>query len=118
MLRPSLSGRKALWRYCLPGADIRSFVLRILRQRQAVAKPSEEPAMAQTPSAYDSHLDRSPANYAPLTPLGFIARSAAVSPDRPAVIHGKRRYSWAESYARCRRLASALRQRGIGKNDT
>jgi len=118
MLRPSLSGRKALWRYCLPGADIRSFVLRILRQRQAVAKPSEEPAMAQTPSAYDSHLDRNPANYAPLTPLGFIARSAAVFPDRPAVIHGKRRYSWAESYARCRRLASALRQRGIGKNDT
>ncbi|HEX7968922.1 MAG TPA: acyl-CoA synthetase, partial [Stellaceae bacterium] len=49
---------------------------------------------------------------------GFIARSAAVFPDRLAVVHGKRRYSWAESYARCRRLASALRKHGVGKNDT
>jgi len=74
--------------------------------------------MAGTTSPYDTDLDRNAANYAPLTPLSFIARSAAVYPDRLAVVHGKRRYSWAESYARCRRLASALKQRGIGKNDT
>ncbi len=54
----------------------------------------------------------------PLSPLSFIARSAAVFPARLAVVHGARRYSWAESYARCRRLASALKARGIGKNDT
>ncbi|MGA3305109.1 MAG: AMP-binding protein, partial [Stellaceae bacterium] len=69
-------------------------------------------------NAYDTGLDRNRANYVPLTPLGFIARAAAVYPGRLAVVHGKRRYSWAESYARCRRLASALRQRGIGKGDT
>ncbi len=74
--------------------------------------------MAGTRSPYDTDLDRNAANYAPLTPLSFIARSAAVYPDRLAVVHGRRRYSWAESYARCRRLASALKQRGIGKNDT
>ena len=69
-------------------------------------------------NAYDTGLDRNRANYVPLTPLGFIARAAAVYPRRLAVVHGKRRYSWAESYARCRRLASALRKCGIGKSDT
>ena len=63
-------------------------------------------------------VDRNAANYVPLTPLAFIARSAAVFPDRLAVVHGERRYSWAEAYRRCRQLASALRRRGIGKNDT
>ena len=74
--------------------------------------------MAEKPSLYDTALDRNAANFVPLSPLGLIARSAAIFPDRPAVIHGKRRYSWAQSYARCRRLASALSRRGIGKNDT
>jgi len=69
-------------------------------------------------SSYAVDLDRNAANYAPLTPLGFIARSAAVHPDGVAVIHGERRYRWAETYARCRRLASALQRHGIGKNDT
>jgi fatty-acyl-CoA synthase len=69
-------------------------------------------------SAYDTGLDRNRANYVPLTPLGFIARAASVYPARLAVVHGKRRYSWAESYARCRRLASALQKHGIGKGDT
>ncbi len=71
---------------------------------------------AQNP--YSSGLDRNAANFVPLSPLSFIARSAAVFPARLAVVHGARRYSWAESYARCRRLASALKGRGIGKNDT
>jgi fatty-acyl-CoA synthase len=67
---------------------------------------------------YETGLDRNKANHVPLSPLGFLARSAAVHPDRLAVIHGARRYSWAETYRRCRQLASALRRRGIGKNDT
>jgi len=74
--------------------------------------------MTEPKSAYDTALDQNPANHAPLTPLGFLARSAAIFPDRLAVVHGGRRYSWAESAARCRRLASALQKRGIGKNDT
>ena len=67
---------------------------------------------------YEIDLDRNPANYAPLSPLGFIQRSAAVHPDRPSIIHGDRRYTWSETYARCRRLASALAGRGIGHGDT
>src|SRR3546814_2444910 len=72
--------------------------------------------MAKSP--YDTDLDRNAANYVPLSPLSFIARSAAVFPERPAMVHGERTYSWAACYARARRLGSALRQRGIGKNDT
>src|SRR5689334_23513541 len=74
--------------------------------------------MAEMRSPYTNDLDQNAANYVPLSPLSFIARSAAVFPDRLAVVHGERRYSWAETYARCRRLASALARRGIGKNDT
>ena len=70
------------------------------------------------PSPYTVALDRNPANHAPLTPLSFLTRAAATHPDRLAVIHGPRRYSWAETAMRCRRLAGALKRHGIGKNDT
>ena len=69
-------------------------------------------------NAFETDLDRNPANHAPLTPLSFIERAAYVYPQRTAVVHGARRYTWGETYARCRRLASALARRGIGKNDT
>ncbi|HUP26014.1 MAG TPA: acyl-CoA synthetase [Thermoanaerobaculia bacterium] len=58
------------------------------------------------------------ANCAPLTPLAFLPRTAAVWPDRVAVVHGEQRFTWAQVYDRCRRLASALRARGIGRGDT
>ncbi|GAB4173675.1 MAG: acyl-CoA synthetase [Rhodocyclaceae bacterium] len=67
---------------------------------------------------YAIGLDKNPANYAPLTPLSFLARSAHVHPERCAVIHGSRRYTWAQVYERSRRLASALHSRGIGAGDT
>ena len=69
-------------------------------------------------SKYDQGLDRNQANHAPLTPLTFIERAAAVYPNRPSVIHGGQRFTWSETYARCRRLASALSRLGVGKNDT
>ena len=72
--------------------------------------------MAPTP--YDTDLDRNPANFQPLTPLTFLERAAAVYPGHTAVIHGKLRRSYAELYARTRRLASALARRGIGRGDT
>ena len=59
---------------------------------------------------YEQHLDRNAANHAPLTPLSFIARTAYIWPHRVSVIHGERRYTWNETYARSRRLASALAQ--------
>jgi hypothetical protein len=52
---------------------------------------------------YERDLDRNAANYAPLTPLSFIARTAYIWPDRLAVIHGPRRYTWRDTYARARR---------------
>jgi fatty-acyl-CoA synthase len=72
--------------------------------------------MAQHP--YDEGLDKNAANYVPLTPLSFIERTAGIYPDRISVVHGKRRYTWTQTYARCRRLASALAGRGLGKGDT
>jgi fatty-acyl-CoA synthase len=69
-------------------------------------------------SAYHIGLDRNAANYAPLTPLTFLERAAYVYPDRLSVVHGDERYTWRQTYARCRRLASALASRGVGRNDT
>ena len=69
-------------------------------------------------SPYDTDLGKNAANYQPLTPLVFLERTAAAYPDYTAIIHGKQRYSYAEFYARSRRLASALAARGIGKDDT
>ena len=71
-----------------------------------------------TVSSFDAQLGKNPANYVPLSPLSFLARSAEVFPDKPALIHGDSRQSWSETYRRCRRLAAALRGRGIGAGDT
>ncbi|MEX1107868.1 MAG: AMP-binding protein, partial [Dongiaceae bacterium] len=69
-----------------------------------------------TTSPYETDLDRNDANYVPLSPLSFLPKAAAVHPNRTAIVHGTRRQNWAETYARCRRLASALAKRGIGKS--
>ena len=69
-------------------------------------------------SIFDQNLPRTAANFAPLSPLGFIERTAEVYPERLAIVHGSLRQTWAQTYARCRQLASALRRSGIGKNDT
>ena len=69
-------------------------------------------------SIYARHLEKNTANYVPLSPLGFLARSAGVYPDHPAYVHGDLTRSYAEFYARSRRLASALAGRGIGKGHT
>jgi fatty-acyl-CoA synthase len=67
---------------------------------------------------YITGLEANAANYAPLTPLTFLDWSADVYPDRPAVVHGSRRFTWAQTRERCRRLASALSARGVGRGDT
>jgi len=67
---------------------------------------------------YEQGLERNSANFTPITPLLFLERSAEVYPDRLAVIHGKLRQTWKQTYERCRRLASALQKHGIGLGDT
>lgn len=73
-------------------------------------------------SIYDQDLPKTPANYAPITPLLFLERSAQVYPNRLAVVHGSGstalRRNWAQLYSRCRQLASALSANGIKKGET
>ena len=64
------------------------------------------------------HLAKSAANFTALTPLVFLRHAAAVYPDKLAVIDGTARFTYRELYSRCRRLADALRLRGIGPGDT
>ena len=70
------------------------------------------------PSIYDQDLPKTQANHTALSPLGFLERAAQIYPRRIAVIHGAIRYDYQTLYARCRRLASALKAKGIGKGDT
>ena len=63
---------------------------------------------------YVAGLDKNAVNFTPLTPIGFLLRSASVYPDRLAVAYGSRRSSWREALERCRRLAGALAARGVG----
>jgi fatty-acyl-CoA synthase len=68
-------------------------------------------------SSIDADLVRNPANFQPLTPLTFLERAASVYPEYVAIIHGRQRVSYAEYYARVRRLASALAMHGVGRGD-
>jgi fatty-acyl-CoA synthase len=70
------------------------------------------------PSIFDQDLPRTEANYAALSPLSFIERTAEVYPNRLAVVHGDLRRNWLEVFTRCRQLASALQRHGIGRGDT
>ena len=72
----------------------------------------------QAASIYEHGLGQSGANFAPLTPITFLRRAAAVYPEKTAIIHGPYRTSYAEMWGRACRLASALRARGIGRGDT
>src|ERR1700675_1301231 len=69
-------------------------------------------------SQYDIGLDKTPANFVPLTPLSFLARTAAVYPNHVSTVYEDRVFTWSETYARCRRLASYLAGRDIVSGDT
>ncbi|MEP7259996.1 MAG: acyl-CoA synthetase [Usitatibacter sp.] len=67
---------------------------------------------------YEGGLERNAANYTPLTPVSFLAKAAATYPDQLAVVHGPVRRNWAQTYARCRKLASALASHGVQRGET
>ncbi len=69
-------------------------------------------------SIYERDLDRTAANYTPLSPVSFLRRAATVHPERPAVVHGDRSYSYRDFHERACRLASALAGRGVRAGDT
>jgi fatty-acyl-CoA synthase len=74
--------------------------------------------MSAKQNSYDIGLDKNPANYVPLSPLSFIARSAAVYPNHLCAVYEGKSFTWAETYDRCRRFASYLAGKGIGEGDT
>lgn len=69
-------------------------------------------------SIFDQHLDKNPANFVPLSPVSFVERSAEVFADLEAVIHGQRRYNWAQLRERSARLAAALQAAGVKRAST
>lgn len=72
----------------------------------------------ETPNPYNVGLEKNNANYTPLSPLSFIERTATVYPTLTSVIYNARRFTWEQTYTRCKQLASVLTQLGIGKGDT
>jgi fatty-acyl-CoA synthase len=68
-------------------------------------------------SHFEDGLQRNAANHTALSPLSYLARAAQVYPEQPSVVHGRRRFTWAETYTRCRRLASALKRAGVSRGD-
>jgi fatty-acyl-CoA synthase len=74
--------------------------------------------MRAAQNQYSIGLDKTPANYVPLTPLSFLARSAAVYPDHVSAVYEGRSFTWSQTHDRCKRFASWLAGRGIGHGDT
>ena len=68
-------------------------------------------------SIFEEQLQKDRANFEPLTPVSFLRRAAQVAPSRTAIIHGQRRYSYAQFLERSSRLANSLAARGIGPGD-
>src|SRR5689334_7030838 len=106
-----------------PKPVVRPAAQRSVKNRASVPRmPGARPALHKAPALsaniYERDLDKNAANYATLTPLQFIERSASVYPNHLALVHGPRRQTWAETYDRCRQLASALDKLGISVGDT
>ena len=68
-------------------------------------------------SIFDTNLQQQEANFEPLSPVSFLRRAAQVAPTHTAIVHGDRRYTYAQFYERSCRLASALSKRGVGQGD-
>ena len=69
-------------------------------------------------SIFDQHLDKKSANFVALSPVSFVERTAEVFGDLTAVIHGMRRYKWAQTRDRSARLAAALNAHGVKRGST
>src|SRR6202043_4009371 len=74
--------------------------------------------MGENQNQYSVGLEKTSANFVALTPLSFLARTAAIYPDHTSTVYEGSVFTWAQTYARCRRFASYLASRGIGPGDT
>ncbi len=98
--------------------DVRRRPAKSLVRRAGEGRPMPRLVPRFGGDKYDTDLERNPANFQSLTPLTFLERAASVFPARTAIIHGRQRFSYADYYARARRLASALARKGLKKGDT
>jgi fatty-acyl-CoA synthase len=98
-------------------AKRRTMAKTLTRSPRVGVRARRRPAAKPRPDLWAA-LKPGPASFAPLTPISFLPRTAEIHPDRIAVVHGNRRITYAEFYARARRLASALARRRIGRGDT
>jgi fatty-acyl-CoA synthase len=78
----------------------------------------EERPMSVPQNQYSIGLDKTPANFVALTPLSFLARTAAIYPNHVSTVYEDRVFTWSQTYERCRRFASYLAGRDIGHGDT
>ena len=74
--------------------------------------------MSSDQGQYSTGLDKTAANYVPLSPLSFLARSASVYPNHTSAVYEGRRFTWSQTYERCKRFASFLAKRGIQRGHT
>ena len=91
---------------------------RTIVPRKTSARITAHKKGAALGNPYEAGLEKNPANYQPLTPIGFLERAARAFPDHPAIIHGKAVTNYGEFYARARRLASSLAKAGVKRGDT
>ena len=101
-----------------PIASTRTRKANLHRAAVAQPRPVQKPRTAPIGAIYETGLARNSANFQSLSPLNFLERSAQVFPEHPAIIHGRITINYREFYARARRLASALKARGIKAGDT
>ena len=53
-------------------------------------------------------IEKVEANYTPLTPISFLSKAAKIFPEKTSIIYESQKFSWLETYSRCKKLASAL----------
>jgi len=67
---------------------------------------------------FDQDLDPNSANFSALSPVSFVERSAEIFGDLSSVVHGHRKYTWAQTRDRSARLAAALQSLGVARGTT
>jgi fatty-acyl-CoA synthase len=67
---------------------------------------------------FDQDLDPNSANFTALSPVSFVERSAEIFGDLRSVVHGHRKYTWAQTRDRSARLAAALQSLGVARGTT
>jgi len=67
---------------------------------------------------FDQNLDPNSANFTALSPVSFVERSSEIFGDLSSVVHGHRKYTWAQTRDRSARLAAALRSLGVARGTT